>query len=155
MDIEEKEEICSRALISWMIGEKNNMDFKLHDEDIANLFTSRVLMKKFEVFGIDIVLPDLLLLILNVCTGNNPGQIQIVLKELLNSIKSKNGPIKPGYVITTSDFITCFPSKFPITGIPEIDAKYESLWIGQKIKRESGCSDNLCDTIEWWMEVME
>ena len=155
MTIEEKKETCSKALIAWFSQESNNVDLTKHDEDIADLFTSRVLLKKFEVFGIDIILPDALLLILHICVNNNPGQIQIVLKDLLNSIKNKIGPIPSGYIIKSSDFTDCFPWNFPIMEIPEINDKYESLWNNQKIIGKGPGSDNLCDTVDWWKEVMK
>ena len=156
MDIKEKQDICSKALMTWFYQETNNHDFRNHDKEIAELFTSQVLLKKFDVFGIDIVLPDMLLLMLHICTNNNPGQIQIILKDLLNDIKKRKGPIKTGYVITSNDFSFCFPWNFPIVEIPEINAKYESRWIGQKIENDDFfATDNLCDTPEWWKEVMQ
>ena len=95
-------------------------------------------------------------MILCICTNNNPGQIQIILKDLLNSIKKRTGPIKPGYIITSNDFSLCFAWNFPIIEIPEINTKYESLWMGQKIETDKPLmSDNLCDTVDWWKEVMK
>lgn len=156
MTIEEKKELCTKILIGWFVQEQENRDFRNHDKEVADLFTSKILLKKFDVFHINIVLPDMLLMILHICTNNNPGWIQIILKDLLNSIKKRTGPIKPGYVITSNDFSLCFTWNFPIVEIPEINAKYESLWMGQKIERdEPMMSDNLCDTVEWWKEVME
>lgn len=156
MTIEEKKELCAKILIGWFVQEQENRDFRNHDKEVADLFTSKILLKKFDVFHINIVLPDMLLMILHICTNNNPGWIQIILKDLLNSIKKRTGPIKPGYVITSNDFSLCFTWNFPIVEIPEINAKYESLWMGQKIERdEPMMSDNLCDTVEWWKEVME
>ena len=155
MTIKEKQEICVKALTKWFVQEQENYDFKNHDEEIANLFTSKILLKKFDVFDINIILPDMLLLIFFICSSNNPGCTQVMLKDLLNNIKKRNGPIKPNYVITTLDFSSCFQSNFPIIEIPEINNKYESLWIGQKIETEGIGGDNLCDTIDWWKEVME
>lgn len=155
MTLQEKEDMCSRVLIGWIIAEQRNKDMSIHDEDIKEIFTSKMILKKFEVFGIDIVLPDMLLLILNVCVNNNPGQFQVVLKDLLNVIKQGKGPIPSGYVIGTRDFVSAFNDKFPIMEIPEINNKYHKLWDDQKKKTtESGESDNLCDTEEWWKEVM-
>ena len=153
MTTEQKIRICSNALIAWMSTEKEE---PIHDKDVQDLFTSKVILKKFKVFDIDIVLPDMLLLILSVCVDGNPGQFQIILKDLLNHIKKRKGPIPPGYVITSMDFTMCFSMDFPIIDIPRINTKYESLWMGQKIETENPFeSDNLCDTPEWWKEVME
>lgn len=156
MTIEEKKAMCSKALIAWLMTEQEGKDMTAHDEEILNMFTSRVIMKKFEVFGIDIVIPDLLLLILSICVEGNPGQFQIILKDLLNSIKRRRGLIPAGYIITPMDFSLCFMNDFPITDIPHINDKYMKLWNGQKKETHKEFeSDNLCDTPEWWKEVME
>lgn len=156
MTIQEKKDVCSKALISWIVAEQHGTDMTKHDKDITDIFTSRMILKKFSVFNIDIVLPDALLLILYICVEGNPGQFQIVLKDLLNSIKSRKGPISAGYVITADDFAMCFMSDFPITDIPAVNDKYRKLWDGQKKhKTKDFESDNLCDTPEWWKEVMQ
>jgi len=148
--------MCSKLLIIWFGQERDGVDFSNHDKEIKQLFISQVLLKRFEVFGINIVIPDPLLAILSCCTDSNPGQSQVILKDLLNHIKKIKGPIPDGYVIQSMDFSLCFPMNFPITEIPEVNAKYESMWIGQKIERTGTfSSDNLCDTPEWWKEVME
>lgn len=141
-----------------MMCEKEGRDMTEHDDDVMNIFTSRVIAKKFDVFGIDIVLPDPLLLILNICVENNPGQFQIVLKDLLNHIKKRKGPIPKGYVITSEDFSFCFMTDFPIIAIPKINDKYLKLWDGQKyvdMKDKNRNRYNACDTPKWWKEVME
>lgn len=156
MTLEEKKMTCSQALIAWISVEHQGKDMRIHDKECANMFTSRMILKKFELFGIDIVLPDLLLLILAICTDVNPGQFQIILKDLLNNIKARKGPIPPGYIITTDDFSLCFMSDFPITEISYINEKYYKLWDGQKKQRTKPMeSDNLCDTVDWWKEVMQ
>ena len=157
MTVEEKKDLCSRVLISWVLSEQDGKDYTVHDEDINKLFTSQVILKKFEVFGIRIVLPDPLLLILYLCVEANPGQFQIVLKDLLNNIKKRKGPIPTDYVVTADDFSMCFMADFPITEIKQINDKYQKLWDGQKKpgKHQPWESDNLCDTPEWWKEVMQ
>lgn len=156
MTIQEKKEACSQIFITWMLNEQHGKDMTKHNDEVAELFTSRMITKKFEVFGIDIVLPDELLLILYFCVEANPGQFQIILKDLLNSIKSRKGPIPAGYTITADDFSMCFMTDFPITEIKSIEDKYMKLWDGQKKERKGTFdSDNKCDTPEWWKEVME
>lgn len=155
MTVEEKKDLCSRALIGWVLSEQDGKDYTVHDEDIKKLFTSQVILKKFEVFGIRIVLPDPLLLILYLCVEGNPGQYQIILKDLLNSIKQRKGPIPTDYIITADDFSMCFMTNFPIIDIPSINDKYRKLWDGQKfLDMSTGHTANACDTIEWWKEVM-
>jgi len=150
MSIEEKKELCSKALMMWFIEEDKGKDMREHNPEVADMFISKVLLKKFEVFEIDIVLPDMLLLILDLCVEGNPGQVQIVLKDLLESIVKRNGKIPKGYIIKSEDVGFAFPMDFPILAIPELNKKYEQKWDAQK----SG-GRNLCDTPEWWLEVME
>ena len=154
--IKEKQDLCAKLLISWICREQRGEDMTKHTEEAANLFTSRMIMKKFEVFDINIILPDELLFILYLCVDSGPGMFQIVLKDLLNSIKNRKGLISPGYVITSEDFGLCFMTDFPIMDIKYIENKYITLWDGQKKERKHKFdSDNLCDTVEWWKEVME
>lgn len=149
---EEKEikDLCGQILATWIItnGEK---DFTKHDEDIIKEFIPSILLKKFKVFNIDIVLPDELLILLTLCSDGNPGLVQAILMDLLESIKDKNGPIPKGYIITAYDFAFAFPMKFPIIKDKEIYNKYL-----EKFDREIKTPDgNLCDTPEWWLKVME
>lgn len=148
----EKLVICSKALVKWFMDDKNPT--REHNKDIADLFTSQILLKKLDAYGINIFLPDMLLFILYVCTDGNPGQVQILLKELLKSIKSRKGPIPNGYRITSDDFGFCFTTTFPIMEIKEVNEKYEKLWDEQKYWK-GDYRANKCDTIEWWKEVME
>ena len=52
MTIKEKQEICVKALTKWFVQEQENYDFKNHDEEIANLFTSKILLKKLLKYDI-------------------------------------------------------------------------------------------------------
>jgi hypothetical protein len=156
MQTHEAIDCCSKLFINWFTREKTNEDMSKHDDEIADLFTSQIILKKFKAFDIDIVLPDELLLMLYICTEGNPGQFQILLKDLLNSIVKNHGcAISKGYIITSTDFAYAFPMHFPVMSMPEVNAKYEALWDGQKRERKNPMeSDNKCDTIEWWKEVM-
>jgi hypothetical protein len=157
ISLEEKKELCSKALVMWVMEEHKGTDFSKHSPDVAEMFMARMLLKKFEVFGVDIILPDLLILILDMCTESNPGQTQIILKDLLESIKKHSGkPIPKGYTVSSMDFSLCFPNSFPITEIDYINDKYMKMWDGQKREVKNILeSDNKCDTPEWWLEVME
>lgn len=157
--MEETKELCSKIFMKWFLDEMKDPKMEYVDADkefLEGSFITRILLKKFEVFDIKIHLPLPLLALLSLCTNENPGQSQIILKDLLNSIKSFKGPIPEDYVITSEDFANCFPFNFPITSDPEINKKYLELWDGQKKERTNPLeSDNLCDTVEWWKEVME
>lgn len=158
-ELEEVKQLCSKVFINWFFLEQENpnMDYTSDDKEfINNDFISQVLIKKFNVFDIKIHLPLPLLIIIGLCTNENPGQSQIILKQLLLSIKSKKGPIPEGYVISNSDFVECFETSFPIMLIPAFNESYSILWDQQKKQGKIGPmeSDNLCDTSEWWKEVM-
>lgn len=158
-DIKETEDYCSKILLLWLADEiKNpNMDYIDKDKEfLESSFTAKILLKKFEAFNIKIHLPVHLLMILSLCTNENPGQVQIVLKDLLLTIKARKGPIPSGYVITTEDFSLAFPFSFPIMDIPKINEKYNKLWEDQKfIDMKTNYRENACDTIEYWKEVMK
>lgn len=155
MSVEEKKNLCARCLITWSFDERRGE--VRHDPEAEDIFIYKMLSKKFKSFGVDIVLPDPLVLILDLCCDSNPGQVQIILKDLLNDIKKRSGkPIPKGYVITSTDFSMCFPISFPITAIEHINKKYMKLWDKQKRETKNVLeSDNKCDTAEWWLEVME
>lgn len=158
-DIQNTMELCSKIFISWHFNAKENpnMDYEQKDKEfLEQSFIAKILLKKFEVYNIKIHLPVHLLMILSLCTNENPGQSQIVLKDLLNDIKSRRGPIPSGYVITPDDFALCFASDFPIMDISYINDKYQKLWNDQKfIDLRTERSENACDTIEYWKEVMK
>ena len=148
MKDQEKIELCSRIFIAWKLS---NKAWNVHDDEILDAFIPGMLVKKMKAFGIDIFLPDPLLLLIDVCTESNPGQAQIILKDLLNNIVERTGKIKKGYMISAEDVAECWPTSFPIVSLkPEL---YERKWIDQKTNK--AFSDNLCDTPEWWLEVME
>ena len=78
-------------------------------------------------------------------------------KYNLFSIKKRKGPIPENYVITADDFGMCFQDSFPIMAISANKESYEILWDQQKKLGDNDKpweSDNLCDTVEWWKEVM-
>lgn len=150
-------DLCSMLFINWLSNEKAGKDMTLYDEELNNTFIFQMIRKKFDVFGIKIVLPDELLAIITICTNSNPGQSQILLKYLLDNIKSRIGAIPEGYVVTADDFTHAFTMRFPILHeFDDLNEKFRKLWDGQKKeKKKEWESDNKCDTPEWWLEVME
>ena len=118
MKNKEKIELCSRIFIAWKLS---NKAWNVHDDEILDAFIPGMLVKKMKAFGVDIFLPDPLLLLIDVCTESNPGQAQIVLKDLLNSIVERTGKIKKGYMISAEDVAECWPTSFPIVSLkPEL-----------------------------------
>lgn len=158
-DIKETTDYCSKIFIQWFFDEKENpsMEYKDNDKEfLEESFITKILLKKFKVFDIKIHLPIHLLILLSLCTNENPGQSQVILKKLLLSIKERKGPIPDNYVIKHEDFGYCFTTSFPIIENKTIRDKYEKLWNKQKRKTNHPLeSDNLCDTVEWWKEVMK
>ena len=156
-EVKEIEDLCSMVFIKWHIGAQH--DEKTHDMIMKNSFTAKILTKKFEAFDIGIKLPDELLLILGTCSGENPGLVQAILMDLLQSIKDKKGsPIPRGYEITPSDVAGAFPLRWPILKDPEIYNEYVSKYdatIKDKATDSNGNKINACDTKEFWLQVME
>lgn len=156
-EVKEIEDLCAMVFIKWHIGAQH--DEKTHDMIMKNSFTAKILTKKFEAFDIGIKLPDELLLILGTCSGENPGLVQAILMDLLQSIKDKKGsPIPRGYEITPSDVAGAFPLRWPILKDPEIYNEYVSKYdatIKDKAIDSNGNKFNACDTKEFWLQVME
>ena len=141
-------ELCSQLFITWLMHEQNNKDMKIRDKELGSTFIFQVIHKKFDVFGIEIVLPDELLAIITTCTNSNPGQSQVLLKYLLEDIKKRKGPIPKGYVITADDFSFAFQTRFPILHeYKDLNEKFQKMWNAQKKEKTNPFdSDNKCDT---------
>lgn len=157
-EVKEIEDLCAMVFIKWYkVGTRR--DEEMHNIIMENSFTAKILTKKFEAFDIGIKLPDELLLILGTCSGENPGLVQAILMDLLQSIKDKKGsPIPRGYEITPSDVVGAFPLRWPILKDPEIYNEYISKYdatIKDKATDSNGNKFNACDTKEFWLQVME
>lgn len=152
MNLEEKKKLCFTVFAAWVNAENRKTDLSKHDEDIYEMFVPSILLDKFKAFNVNVVLPDMLLVIIDICTEGNPGLSQVILKDLLSNIANKfnERKIPSGYVIKTNDFSKCFPTEFPIISISNIYDKYIKMWDGQKNN-----GGNLCDTVKWWKEVVE
>lgn len=154
-ELDEKLDFCSRTLIAWSLNEDKYKDH--HNQDLMNEFIPRMIKKKFEVFNIDIVIPDPLYVILMIGLDGNPGITQVVLKDLLISISERLGHKVPrGYIITPIDFAKAFPTNFPIIDIPSVADEYNKKWDEQKAYNSDGSVyGNKCDIHAWWLEVVE
>jgi hypothetical protein len=124
----------------------------------GSMLAGNIMLFKIPAYGVKIKPPDWLVYMFDICCGGNPGFIQLVYKELLvyiNNSKYGGMGIPENYVITTKDFAECFPTKYQILIDPVIYKKYSKLWDEQKIKSANILqSDNMCDTPEYWLEVM-
>ena len=156
-EVKEIKDLCAMVFIKWHeLGAQRNEE--IHDMIMENSFTAKILTKKFETFDVGIELPDELLL-LGLFSGENPGLVQAILMDLLQSIKDKKGsPIPRGYEITPSDVVGAFPLRWPILKDPEIYNEYISKYdatIKDKATDSNGNKINACDTKEFWLQVME
>lgn len=154
--IKQAEKLCTEIFLIWGFASLNDKDFSQHNEELLKeMFTPRILLKKLEAFGINIVVPDDCLTLIAVCCNENPGQAQLLLKDILLSIKKRKGPIPDGYTITSEDFAYAFPTSFPIMSMPEVEHKFNERWKEQKSSTPDGRYEvNLCDTQKYWKEVM-
>lgn len=158
-ELNKTKDLCAKLLMAWFMAERNKPDMIYSSEDekfMTESFTAQIISKKLKMFGVNIHIPIYLYMLIAVCCAENPGQAQLILKVLLDSIKKSKGPIEAGYIIRTEDFVSCFTNTFPIMSIPEISDEYQKLWETQKRKTKDPFleSDNKCDTPEWWLEVM-
>ena len=157
-EVKEIEKLCAMVFIKWHeVGARR--DEEMHNIIMENSFTAKILTKKFEAFDVGIELPDELLLLLGLFSVENPGLVQAILMDLLQSIKDKKGsPIPRGYEITPSDVVGAFPLRWPILKDPEIYNEYISKYdatIKDKATDSNGNKFNACDTKEFWLQVME
>lgn len=126
--------------------------------EIGSSIAANILLGKIPNYGVKLIPPDWLIYLIEVCADGRPGFIQLIYKELLediNNTKYDGMGIPENYAITATDFVHCYRIKYPIILNPEIDEKYSKMWDAQKREtRSSFESDNLCDTKEYWLEVM-
>ena len=98
------------------------------------------------------VVPDHLLMYCSICSCGNPGSAQILLKNILVGNKERIRQAMKLKVMLRSDAIE--PSledfKYPIFTNPNVKNKYKRLWDRQKINGQ-----NLCDTREFWTEILK
>ena len=140
-------DLCSRLFVRWTfrcMNPSNDDSYYDGSSDYSKeSFIARVLRKKLEVFNVPVKVPDELLMIIEVCTGGNPGISQLMLKEIIG----KNCP--KDKVLTHEDFVRAFTMEFPVISVyPKWEKHFSGAW--DKQKDENG--NNLCDTPLWWLE---
>jgi hypothetical protein len=144
---ENTEDLLTRLLIIWnMKSFSPGYDPKKYDEEIAQQFLVKVIRKKLEAVGVDVVIPDYLALILNTC-ATNPAEIQMITVDILEQVRKNNkNKIPVGYVITPNDFSAAFPRKFPLIEEDScIREHYDKIWKKCKIGNH-----NMYDTKHFW-----
>ena len=147
-DKKKYEEDVSMIFMAWTMGELKG-DFSpvipnVHEES----FICQVLSKRMEAFGLQVVVPDHLSCILEICTEGNPGLSLYMLSEILKNTHIQCLP----YTIKAMDFTMTFPTAFPVLTENRY-AEYQKKWDGQKYEKD-GHLLNRVDTPDFWKEVI-
>ena len=140
-------ENVSNVFVYWnlMANSDNYVPCK-GDEELEDFFFVKLIKKKLEWAGIDIVIPDALSVILSYC-AETPAEVQMIMVDILDEVLiANNNSIPRGYVITPTDFSMAFPIRFPITSeFPSVKEDYNNKWDAQKVD-----GANSYDTPEFW-----
>ena len=118
-----------------------------YDDEINNYPLVKILRKKLEWGGVDVVIPDYLAMIIALCS-ESPAEVQMIMVDILDKIYENNdNHIPKHYVITPMDFSLTFPVKFPVTmQYPKMKARYNRKWNEQKTPDR----ENSYDTKAFW-----
>lgn len=140
-------ELCSRAFIAWNLAAMGGKNMDKDEGYNSQSFIARVLRKKMEVFQIPVNIPDYLLILIELCTQGNPGVSQVMLKEVLSAVPN----LQSGYEVKPSDFSRVYMAEFPSMESPRWEKHFQELWDAQKNSE----GNNMCDTVDWWMELFK
>lgn len=149
-----KVEMACKILMAWRIVENKNEVICGEGDDLYDdSFICKVLTKKMQAFQTGIKVPNLLSVLLEVCTDANPGQSQLLLADIIRELPK---PIPEEYTITTDDFTTAFKDLMPVVSrYKEVEERLANEWKEQKFPMDTKTfADNGVDTREWWMEVL-
>lgn len=127
---------------------------------------NKIVQPKLTMAGIDIIMPLNYQLIFELCTDNNPGYIQVLVKDFLMHIKNnfKDKKIPRGYIISSFDYYSMYAFEYP--PILEEDSEYyHELWKAQKYQKIKNAENsdnklditfnhNRCDTVSYWREIL-
>ena len=143
------EELAAKVFIAWNFNSKK--EFSNNPEIVdGGDFLSTILYRKMKAVDLGVNIPDECYLLISLCS-DSPGYAQLLLKELLLSIPN----LKKGYTIIPMDFARKFPMEYPMSDNPKWEKYFSQKWDEQKIhSAKFPYSDNLCDTAEWWLEVL-
>lgn len=146
---DESIEVLGLMFIAWSLGQ-------MPEGYECNEFIAGVLRKRLEVFGVDVNFSDILVDIIALQAGGNPGVSQLILKEILTTAanKFKIKKVPKGYTIDPMDYAFTY-QKFFVLDFEDYDdekvKEYHNKWDAQK--KLDGT--NRCDTAEYWQEVVE
>lgn len=140
-------ELCSKVLLAWSFASYGNGAMVIDEKYNAESFIAKILRKKMEVFQIPIKISDYLIILIELCTGGNPGVSQVMLKEIMSKVPN----LTSGHEITPEDFVRVYGSEFPVMeNSPKWEEHFSKLWDAQK-----NDGNNMCDTRDWWMELFK
>lgn len=160
MDVKEANELTARAFINWCAVEMSNgYDPNHKDDDINSTITASAIRSKIAQFNLPVAVPDGLMVIIYLCTENNPGQSLLIFHELLeyiNNVNFEGKGIPDNYVITTMDFAMCYARSFPLMQDEKRYNDYYEIWQKQKKPRKGLLdSDNQIDYEDFWNPLFE
>jgi len=118
------EELAARVLLTWGVLQSQKNYNPVKNKTIAEQFFTKILRKKLLVMDVDIIIPDELCLLIELC-ATTPLDCQLILVDILDNILDREGNIPKGYVITYKDFGYTFPNKFPLIALnKDIENEY-------------------------------
>ena len=123
------------------------------NEMMEQSFVGKILKRKMKCMNCPIEISNTVYILLDICSGSNPGLSQIMLHDLLETAR------KRGYEkIDFTEFSLIHASEFPIVlkdngDYTEYGLEISRKWDEQKVRPEKGFSYNKVDTEKYWQEV--
>lgn len=162
-------EAVSKMFILWSIyfmsGNKDQIDemnkkFEDDGNDHPLAFFNVIVQTKLNIAGVKIKFNNISKIIFHLCSGGNPGFLQIIVKEFLMKLKELYN-LEEEREISPLDFAYVYPNEFPI--VSNNVKEWEKKWGEQKITRDKAIyilgkdeipPDNKVDTVEYWKELI-
>ena len=116
MNEQQKLDMAGITFINWLQIHHSNPDkLKERNQEVYDSsFICKVIDNRMKTFNIDIHIPDHLIVLIDLCTGSNPGMSFMMLSEILEKIPD----LKYGHLIQPDDFVRVYRSKFPTFAYP-------------------------------------
>ena len=150
MNEQQKLDMAGITFINWLQIHHSNPDkLKERNQEVYDSsFICKVIDNRMKTFNIDIHIPDHLIVLIDLCTGSNPGMSFMMLSEILEKIPD----LKYGHLIQPDDFVRVYGSKFPILSMySDISDRLEKKWDMQKLETPKDFdTDNQCDYKYYW-----
>ena len=88
--------ILKQVQLTWMMNAMFNPEACIErDPEIREAsFICKIFDKRMEAFGIDLVIPDYLVILIDLCTNANPGQSLMILSEILENIPNISSSLR-------------------------------------------------------------